>query len=267
MWDDAIEANIASLATARSQGHGGYHALEWLAYAWLQQGNREEAAKLVRMVEDDVASKPTQDNRSSLAFVRAMWLAETGGSAEVDAWPGVDEAGIASIYSFSAHDFARGITAARNGDVSLARTLLGQMRLRNAAAREHVAGVVASRYDTVTPEEADQGSLLATALEGVILFSEGDQEAGIARLREAIAIAETIPFEYGPPFSAKPLNELLGDLLLAAGREEEAAVAYQRCLATIPNRRLSLQGLTAAQAVAWKCRHCSEGEASAASGG
>ena len=267
MWDDAIEANIASLATARGQGHGGYHALEWLAYAWLQQGHREEAAKLLRIVEADVAKEPTQANRTSLAFVRATWLAETGGGAEVDAWPGVDEAGIASIYSFSAHDFARGVTAARNGDVSHARELLGQMRLRNAAARERVAGVVASRYDTVTPEEAEQGSLLARALEGAILFSEGQQEEGIARVREAIATAETIPFEYGPPFSAKPLNELLGDLLLAAGRAEEAAVAYQRCLGIMPNRRLSVQGLTAARAAAWKCRHCSEGEASAASGG
>jgi len=266
MWDDAIEANIASLATARSQGHGGYHALEWLAYAWLQQGNREEAAKLLRMVEDDVAKGPTQSNRTSLAFVRATWLAETGGGPEVDAWPGVDETGIASIYSFSAHDFARGVTAARAGDAARARELLGQMRLRNAAARQRVVGVVASRYDTVTPEEAEQGNLLATALEGAIRFSEGQHDEGIAQLREAIATAATIPFEYGPPFSAKPLYELLGDLLLAAGRPDEAAAAYERCLATQPNRYLSVQGLTAARAAAWKCRHCSEGEASAASG-
>jgi len=267
MWDDAIEANVASLATARGQGHGGYHALEWLAYAWLQQGNREEAAKLVRIVEQDVAKQPTQANRTSLSFVRAMWLAETGGGAEVDAWPGVDEAGIASIYSFTAHDFARGVTAARMGDGARARTLLGAMRLRNAAAREHVVGVVASRYDTVTPEEAEQGSLLATALEGAILFSEGEQEVGLARVREAIATAETIPFEYGPPYSAKPLTELLGDLLLAAERPEEAAVAYQRCLATMPNRRLSAQGLTAARAAAWACQHCSASEAPEAGAG
>jgi tetratricopeptide (TPR) repeat protein len=266
MWDDAIEANIASLATARSQGHGGYHALEWLAYAWLQQGNREEAAKLVRIVEQDVMKGPTQANRTSLAFVRAMWLAETGGGAEVDAWPGVDEAGIASTYSFTAHDFARGVTAARNGDVARARELLGQMRLRNAAARERIVGVVSSSYDTVTPEEAEQGSLLATALEGAILFSEGQQEAGIARVREAIATADTLPFEYGPPYSAKPLEELLGDLLLAVDRPGEAAVAYQQCLATRPNRRLSTQGLTAARAAAWACQHCRPGAAEAAAG-
>jgi hypothetical protein len=185
----------------------------------------------------------------------------------VDAWGDVDEAGIASIYSFTAHDFARGVTAARVGDVARARTLLGAMRLRNAAAREHVVGVVASRYDTVTPEEAEQGSLLATALEGAILFSEGEQEAGLARVREAIATAGTIPFEYGPPYSAKPLTELLGDLLLAAGRPEEAAVAYQRCLETQPGRRLSAQGLTAARAAAWTCRHCDDGQGQAAGGG
>src|SRR4029453_17203152 len=46
-WDDAIAANTAALATARGQGQGGYHALEWLTYAYLQQGKRDEAAKLV----------------------------------------------------------------------------------------------------------------------------------------------------------------------------------------------------------------------------
>ena len=140
------------------------------------------------------------------------------------------------------------------------------MRLRNAAARERIVGVVSSSYDTVTPEEAEQGSLLATALEGAILFSEGQQEAGIARVREAIATADTLPFEYGPPYSAKPLEELLGDLLLAVDRPGEAAVAYQQCLATRPNRRLSTQGLTAARAAAWACQHCRPGAAEAAAG-
>jgi len=248
MWDDAVAANIASLATARSQGQGGYHALEWLAYAYLQQGKRDDAAKLLKIVEDDVAQKPTRANRSSLAYDRAMWLAETGGAAGAEGWTSVDEPGITSIYSFSAHDFARGVVAARAGNLAAAKTHLQRLSARADAARKHVTGVAASRYDTVTAEEIRQGGILATVLEGTILFAQGERATGLARVREAITTADTMAFEYGPPFSAKPLDELLGDLLLTAGKPVEAVSAYEMTLAAHLNRRLSVEGLAAARA-------------------
>jgi len=259
MWDDAIEANVASLATARSQGQGGYHPLEWLAYAYLQKGQQQEAAKLVAIVEQDVAKGASQANRSALAYLRAMWIAETGGAAGVDAWPDLNEAGIAWIYPFSAQDFTRGLAAARQGRFEEAKRYVERLRERTERARNHAVGVVASRYDTVTPEEIEQGGLLAIALEGAIQCAQGEQEAGLARVREAIAISDTLAFEYGPPFAAKPLAELLGDLLLAAGKPDEAAVAYGNSLAVHPNRKLSMEGLTAARAASWACRHCEKG--------
>jgi predicted negative regulator of RcsB-dependent stress response len=44
----------------------------------------------------------------------------------------------------------------------------------------------------------------------------------------------------------KPLDELLGDLLLAAGKPAAAAAAYRKTLAVHPNRRLAVAGLNAA---------------------
>jgi tetratricopeptide (TPR) repeat protein len=185
-----------------------------------------------------------------------MWIAETGGAAGVNAWPDVSEVGIASIFPFTAQDFMRGLAAARQDRFEEATRYVERLRERTERARNHVAGVVASRYDTVTPEEIEQGVLLAQALEGTIQFAQGDQVAGLARVREAIAISDTLAFEYGPPFPAKPLAELLGDLLLAAGKPDEAAAAYGNSLAVHPNRKLSVEGLTAARAAAWTCRHC-----------
>ena len=52
-------------------------------------------------------------------------------------------------------------------------------------------------------------------------------------------------FEYGPPWSVKPLDELTGDLLLSLGRRGEAAAAYQKSLRAYPRRRLSTEGLAA----------------------
>jgi len=54
LWDDAIAANIDSLATARAEGGGGYHPLEWLNYAYLQEGRLEEAAELMADTHEEV---------------------------------------------------------------------------------------------------------------------------------------------------------------------------------------------------------------------
>jgi hypothetical protein len=62
-------------------------------------------------------------------------------------------------------------------------------------------------------------------------------------VREASAATVPMEFEYGPPWSAKPLDELLGELLLADGHPAEAAAAFERVLIMYPNRRLSVEGL------------------------
>jgi tetratricopeptide (TPR) repeat protein len=258
LWDDAIEANVAALATARSQGGGGYHPLEWLAYAYLQEGRQEEAADLVKIVEQDVATQPNQGNRSTLAGLRATWLVETGGAAPVDGWTDVDSSGIQSTWAFTSQDFCRGIVAARGGRLDVAAINLAQLRARTDAARERMVGVVANRYDTVTPEEVESDEIMAAALEGAIQFARGEQDAGLASVRDAIATADTQAFSYGPPWSVKPLDELLGDLLMAADRPGEAVPAYEKALSVHPNRRLSKAGLVAAKAAAWSCQHCAK---------
>jgi len=130
--------------------------------------------------------------------------------------------------------------------VAAAEAQVRRLLARTDAARANAVGVVASRYDSVTPEELEQGRILTAALEGTILFAQGKRDDGLGRLREAIARSDSMAFEYGPPYSVKPLDELLGDLLLTAGKPAEAAAAYRKALAVHPNRRLSVAGLTAA---------------------
>jgi predicted Zn-dependent protease len=103
--------------------------------------------------------------------------------------------------------------------------------------------------DNVKAEELEQAAAMATALEGTIRYYEGDRTGGITQVRAAILAVDRVPFEYGPPWSAKPLDELLGELLLADGRREEAATAFEKTLAVYPNRRLAREGLAAAQAL------------------
>ncbi len=248
MWDDAIEANIASLATARAQGHGGYHALEWLLYAYLQTGNEVEAGKLVDLLQSDVEEKDTRGSRSSLAWVRSMWLVETGGARMEDAWRDVDDSGIASIGSHCTHDFARGIVAQQEGRLDAAAEYLSSLRARAEKGRAAMRGVTADRNDTVTEEEIAWAGIMSDALDGAIRFRHGDREAGLALVARALDTESRLEFTYGPPWAAKPIGELYAELLLEAGRREEAIAAYQSVLKANPGRRLAITGLAAAEA-------------------
>jgi tetratricopeptide (TPR) repeat protein len=247
MWEDAIKANAASLDTARKQGDGGYHSLLWLTYARLQLNQVEAAASLVNLVAHDVAERPTKDNRVRLAYARAMWLVETNGAPGVDARQPIDATGIASISYFSAYDFANGITYARAGHLSEAKQALADIHARILGAPQNIKGATVEWYDTVTPEELEQAKIMAMALEGTLRFYAGDT-GGLSQVRQAISDSQGMVFEYGPPWSVKPLDELLGELLLHASQYAEAAAAFEQTLATYPNRRLALRGLAQASA-------------------
>jgi hypothetical protein len=266
LWDDAITANEASVRVAEAQGEHAYHSLLWLEYAYLQKDERAAAAALVRSLTHDVDSGPTKENRLRAAFARATWLVETQGamgargashgnaardsdamSAEAaasdDALQAVDSTGVTYIGYFAVHDFARGLVAAGRGDVTGARAALAQLSDRINSARVVPTGENRNWFDALSEGDLAQARVLATALDGAIEFASGHHEAGIARVREASAATVPMEFEYGPPWSAKPLDELLGELLLADGHPAEAAAAFERVLIMYPNRRLSVEGL------------------------
>ena len=246
MWDDAIAANIASLKVSRAEGDGGYHALLWLEYAYLQKNLRPEAAELVRSVAHDVAARPTRENRLRLAFARATWLAETGGEDGPDARAVVDSSDVTFFVYFAVHDYVRGVTAAAHGDLDDARTALARLRGRYEHAGDGPTAVMAAWYDATSAGDFAQARAMASALDGTIQFYEGHHAAGLPLIQAAIDATASLEFEYGPPWAAKPLDELQGELLLADGQRPAAAAAFRRTLATYPNRRLALQGLAAA---------------------
>jgi hypothetical protein len=172
---------------------------------------------------------------------------ETRGAPGADASETVDSSGITSIGYFAVHDFARGLVAARSGDVAQGRAALGQLLARINSAQVVPAGENRNWFDALSENELVQARALATALDGAAEFSEGRHAQGIVEVREAIAATSQMEFEYGPPWSAKPFEELLGELLLADEQRAEAAAAFQRVLVTYPNRRLALEGLAAAE--------------------
>ena len=78
----------------------------------------------------------------------------------------------------------------------------------------------------------------------------GDAGNAVAKLKEAIAIEDSIDDLSQPPYPPIPANELCGYLLLEFNRSAEATNYFQKALLRTPNRPKAIFGLAqAAQAL------------------
>ncbi|MCE9594254.1 MAG: hypothetical protein K8S98_08670 [Planctomycetes bacterium] len=82
-------------------------------------------------------------------------------------------------------------------------------------------------------------------LEGELAYRRGDEEAGLAALREAVAIEDSLVYDE-PPDWMMPARHPLGAALLASKRFDAAEQVFRRDLQRFPANGWSLFGLRAA---------------------
>ena len=122
---------------------------------------------------------------------------------------------------------------------------------RTPAARAEQQLFVAARAKVAA--DATYGNnagrdILAVAepmLDGEILFREGKTDAGLQRLRDAVAAESRLRYDE-PPDWIIPVRHALGAALLQVGRVQEAEQVYRDDLARWPGNGWSLFGLTRA---------------------
>jgi tetratricopeptide (TPR) repeat protein len=68
----------------------------------------------------------------------------------------------------------------------------------------------------------------------------------VAQAREASRLEGEMPYSFGPPFVDLPSAEMLGDLLLAAGKYADAVAAYEQQLERSRLKARPLAGLVTA---------------------
>ena len=96
------------------------------------------------------------------------------------------------------------------------------------------------------PDDHESAAWIDRALAqgaAIAALADGDNPQGLRLLAAAADAEAALPQPFGPPILAKPSAELLGDAYLAMKRSAEAAEAYRRTLAAMPNRSRSLSGL------------------------
>ena len=93
-------------------------------------------------------------------------------------------------------------------------------------------------------EKSPRGRLQRRASASARISPSTDQ--GLQRLRRAVALLDRAGIAWETPNPIKPAAELLGEMLLFAGRPQEAVKAFEAALERRPARVLSLRGLARA---------------------
>jgi tetratricopeptide (TPR) repeat protein len=259
MWPEAAASNEASLAASTQLGESSFHALQWLLYAYLQQGRYDEAERLVASGRASLAEMPEDDMRNqvfgaySVASMAATFVVETErweastkllpAQRDQTEAPGAGAAAgpyqkFASVAESPAV-FARGLAAAAAGSAD-ARRAVDALK----ATRERIADAKVPVIARLAPVLEIQALEIAAAASA----ADGQFDEAIRTMEQAVAVVETIPPPPGPPPTIKPPHELFGEILLAAGRPEQAAQQFAASLFRHPDRARSLLGAARATA-------------------
>ncbi|HET9793079.1 MAG TPA: hypothetical protein VFS34_01360, partial [Thermoanaerobaculia bacterium] len=211
------------------------HALHWLEYGYLQEGRRSEAGQALADMERATSRDPSERAWDHLAWMRAADIVDAPRDSRA-ADIRIPEAKLSR--SARADDaFATGFAALRRGgDAGKSLASLEEL------AKEGAEG----RHTAMSETMAEIAGILRDELWGAALAQEGRTDEAVRLVGEAADREEKMPYGFGPPEPAKPARELLGELLLAAGRKADARQAFETELRRAPKRRLSLAGLKAA---------------------
>ena len=246
LWDDDIASNTRSAAAARAyEVERGLtamwdqraHALDYLAYAYLQEG-RDTAA---RRVVDEAAAAPAGYPAGSLTHEYAFAAIPARFALERGQWAAAARLAVRPAPEWPAAEatthFARAIGAARSSDTALAR-------------QEIV--VLAQIESTLVAEGgpqtywAGQVAIQRLAASAWLMLATGDTADAVLHAVQAADREDGTQKHPVTPGPVLPARELAGDLLLVVGKPAAAAKAYAATLALSPNRARSLFGLARA---------------------
>ena len=240
-WEEVIEWNRrsadAALDLPSDEGLSLHyaHALDYLMYGYLQRAQDTEARTVLEELREEERYQPAFGAAYALAAVPARWHVERRdweGAAELEPripgafpWDDFPE-------SEAMSHFARGLGAARTGDLDEARASLDRLEELEEASREAWGDGYWARQIQVK-----RGAITAwTAL------AEGRTQEAVATMADAAELHGAMEKHGVTPGDLQPAHELLGDLLMKTGQPAEALEAYEASLERWPARYHSILG-------------------------
>ena len=247
LWGDAIRSDLKSEAAARAYARSKgmpdswderLHAMDYLAYAYLQTGQDASAQRIWSELQ---AIKRVDPPNFKVAYSATAIPARI--LLERRAW---DEAaslelpvklrGLAPLKNYQwaeAHvHFARALGAVRSGKAAPASHELAEL-----AAIEQALVVPPGTYDW-----KKQVSISRQIIEAWLAHAEGKKDEAIRIMRAAADLDDATEKHPVTPGAILPAREQLGELLLELGRPVDALAAYEASNERAPRRLAGLYG-------------------------
>jgi tetratricopeptide (TPR) repeat protein len=242
-WERVIAGNRRAAEAALEHPVGDHgelvwdefaHAIEYLVYAHLQQGDDAAAARGMARLQAVPNLQPGAKTAFHLASIPSRVALERGdwsGAATLEPREPKTLEWDRYTWPEAIVRFARGLGAARQGRADEARLQRATLERLEATTRERGEDLFAQHVH-----------VLALGLDGWIAQAGGDEATARTRLGEAAELEARIPKPPVTPGPTLPAYEMLGDLLLAQRAPVEALAAYRHALSLYPNRFNSLLG-------------------------
>jgi tetratricopeptide (TPR) repeat protein len=229
-WHDSAQMNerSAAIAKAGKDFNDQLHAMDYLAYAYLQLARDADAQRVVQEAPGVRGSEQVRGTPYALAAIPARFAIERGAwkeAAQLQPQP------TRFPFTGALTHFARALGAARSGDAAAAeRDVLELMRIVDMLKAAKDA------YWTIEVEVQRLGAIAWVA------HARGNRDEALKFMGASAELEAKSEKSAVSPGRLVPAHELLGDMLLESGKPAEALAEYERSQVRDPNRFRSLYG-------------------------
>lgn len=233
LWQDSIQSNLAALAvadrmTGLHMGHHQIHSRDFLEYAYLQIGDDRSAKAQITAVMEipkesisaeyvDALQAAQMNLPATYALERRQWKEANAIAPDPTAPPYVQ------AIAYWAHAVAAGYSR----DAEAARAAMEQLQATIEATKKSNKSYLADEMET----SVNEASAWA-------LYAEGKGDEAVALMQKVAEKQDKV----GKGETEIPAREMLADMLLDLGRDEDALREYETSLQTDPNRFNGLYG-------------------------
>ena len=243
LWQESIDSNLASAGAGKAYyarlgkdtvWDQTLHALDYVAYAYLQTGQDTKA----RAVVEDLRAMPKAEPEN---FAAAYAYAAIPARVALEQHRWSEAAALTPVsptfpwdrfvWAQAITTFARALGAARTGDVTAARA--------EAVKLDGYRAALLAAKDTYWAGQVDVQRQAAAAW---IARAEGKKDEAVTLMRAAATLEDSTEKHPVTPAPVVPARELLGDLLLDVNRPAQALVEFEASAGRDPNRLNGLLG-------------------------
>lgn len=246
LWDEAIQSNIASVASAQcyAQQNGikhwdeELHGLDYLTYAYLQKGDSHNAKKQLDYLLSIKETSPANFKVTyAFAAIPARYYLENRQWTEAAtlSFPVANFSWDNNLWQKAIIHFARVMGAVHSGQSRISAKELEELK--------RIRDTLAAQGDTYKEQQVN---IQLTTGEAWSLLKSGKKQEALQRMQLAAKLEDSTEKHPVTPAEVLPAKELLGDMLMELKDYPAALQAYEQNLKRHPNRFNALLG--AAQA-------------------